>query len=113
MSMRKISKNKHSHDLDQTLSYKYQSRRLKESNPGLEYKRVYSGIHNVSQDGVIIENGRRNLYVRTYDDHRDKRVKKTRIHRTHKGKYILNVRNIDTRDYNLLTRLIDKALKIK
>lgn len=111
---KKATANYHSNELNTTLDIRYKGARIKQLNPKLKTQRVYSGIHNVNQDGMIIENGKRKLYVRTFDDKRsDALVKKTGIHRDYKGNYIMNVKNKDVKDYNLITRIIDKALRIK
>lgn len=110
----KATKNYHSNELNTTLKFKYGSSYIKKKNPGLSYENLYSGIHNVKQDSVLIKNGKRKLLVRTFDDPKgDKMVKKTRIHKKPNGKYIMNVKNKDVKDYNLLVSIIDRALRIK
>ena len=107
-------RNYFSNELNTTLMFKYGSKYTKKENPKLECSALYEGIHNVNQDGLIIKNGKRKLYVRTFDDKAsDAFVKKTRIHRDYKGNYIMDVKNADVKDYTKLTSIIDKALKIK
>lgn len=110
----KATKNFFSRELNTTLKFKYGSQYTKKKNPKLECNEVYEGIHKVNQDGLVIKNGKRKLYVRTFDDkNSDKLVKKTGIHRTHDGQFIMNVKNSDVKDYQKLTKIIDNALKIK
>lgn len=110
----KTARNYFSSELNTTLKFKYGSNYTKKKNPKLECSEVFEGIHNVNQDGLIIKNGKRKLYVRTFDDKAsDSHVKKTGIHRDYAGHYIMNVKNADVKDYSKLTSIIDKALKIK
>ena len=103
-----------SKELCETCEIKYASKHTKKRNPKLSCKRVYEGKDNVNQDGLMIQNGKRKLYVRTFDDKvSDTFVKKTGIHRDYAGNYILNVKNSDTKDYTKLTGIIDRALKVK
>lgn len=103
-----------SNELNTTLEMKYGSKYTKKNNPHLECKREYEGVDKVNQDGLLIRNGKRKLHVRTFDDKfSDAIVKKTGIHRDYAGHYIMNVKNSDVKDYNKLTKIIDRALKIK
>lgn len=114
MGFIKACKNFLSNELNTTLEMKYGSKYTKKNNPHLECKRLYEGVDKVNQDGLLIKNGKRKLYVRTFDDKfSDAIVKKTGIHRDYKGNYIMDVKNADTKDYTKLTSIIDKALKIK
>lgn len=110
----KAVSNYFSNELNTTLKFKYGSKYTKKNNPKLECSEVYEGVHNVNQDGLLIRNGKRKLYVRTFDDKfSDATVKKTGIHRDYAGNYIMNVKNSDVKDYKKLTSIIDQALKIK
>lgn len=110
----KAVRNYFSNELNTTLKFKYGSKYTKKKNPKLECSEVYEGIHKVNQDGLIIKNGKRKLYVRTFDDKfSDHLVKKTGIHRDYAGHYIMNVKNKDVKDYDLLVSIIDRALRIK
>lgn len=114
MGLIKYIKRLCSDELDETLSFKYDSKYTKKRNPNLSFKRVNPLDDPVNQRGMVIKNGKRKLYVRTFDNPvSDKFVKKTGIHRDYKGNYILNVKNADTKDYTKLTAIIDKALGIK
>lgn len=103
-----------SQELNETLEIKYKSKYTQKKNPKLTCRRVYENKDNVNQDGLVLTNGNRRLYVRTFDDKfSDRTVKKTGINKDYKGNYILNVKNSDTKDYTKLTGIIDKALKLK
>ena len=60
----KATKNFFSRELNTTLKFKYGSQYTKKKNPKLECNEVYEGIHKVNQDGLVIKNGKRKLYVR-------------------------------------------------
>ncbi len=110
----RATRNFFSNELNVGLKSKYESNSILKKNPKLICKDVYEGIHNVDQDGLLITNGKRKLYVRTFDDKElDARVKKTGIHRDYKGNYIMDVKNADIYKNTKLTSIIDKALKIK
>lgn len=113
MGLIKSIKKLFSKELDETLGIKYRSKYTQKRNPKLRVKSVKEG-EGFNQDGLVITNGNRRLYVRTFDDPVSNRfVKKTGIHRDYRGNYILNVKNEDTKDYTKLTSIIDKALKNK
>ena len=98
-------------ELIDTLKIKYFSKYILNRNPKYSYKEVFrSGFKS---DGVVLKNGKRSLHVRTFDSCDDHVVKKTGINRTHDGRFILNVKNSDTKDYEKLTKIIDNALNIK
>lgn len=99
-------------ELIDTLKIKYLSKFTFSRNPKLRYKEV-SLLDGFNSDGVVLKNGKRSLYVRTFESHEDHLVKKTGIHRTRDGQFIMNVKSSDTKDYSMLTKLIDNALKIK
>lgn len=99
-------------ELIDTLKFKYFSKYILNRNPKFSYKEV-SMLDGYNSAGVVLKNGKRSLYVRAFESHEDHLVKKTGIHRTRDGRFIMNVKNFDTKDYDKLTEIIDNALKIK
>lgn len=108
-----ILKRLFSDELKETLDIRYGGKYIKKRNPKFKYRKVTPLTDGVNQTGLLIENGKRKLYVRTFDGGEDKMIKKTAIHKDYKGNFILNVKNSDTKDYTKVTGIIDKALKLK
>lgn len=100
-------------DLHDTLRIRYgvpSDYEIKKKNPSLSYRYVSNDGH----EGIIVSNGKRKLFVRTFDDKwADKGKTRAQIRRDKFGRYVMYVPSSCTRDYMGLTAEIDKALNVK